>query len=103
MTPTTVYGWPSRRMSLPIALRVAAELRLPQRVAQHHLLLVAELAFLFREGAAQRRRDAQQPEERRRRLRHADARRRAVLIDAVVAAVVQRLLFEDVGTSRSRS
>ena len=48
MTPTTVYGWPSRRMSRADRRGIAAELRLPQRVAEDHLLVVADLAFLLR-------------------------------------------------------
>src|SRR5207247_5944701 len=72
-------------------VRVAAELRLPQRVAEDDLLALTDLAVLLGERAADRRRHAEQPEERRGDHVDADARRRAVLIDALVAAVVQRL------------
>ena len=53
------------RVGLPVDAQVAsdragiaAELAPPERVAQHHLLLVADLAFVVREDSAERGRDA---------------------------------------------
>ena len=73
-------------------LQIAAELALPQRVAQHHFLLVPDFSFLVGEGSPERRRYAEQAEERRGDVGGVDADRRAVLIDAEVAEVEQRLV-----------
>ena len=61
-TPTIVYGSPPSERALPMTVGIAAELALPQAVAQHHHVAAVGRVFLRREGAAQHHRRAEDAE-----------------------------------------
>ena len=74
---------------------IAAELAVPEGIAQHDLLLVPDLAFLLGERPSERRGDPEQGEERRRDVHDPDAGGHAVLAEAHAAVVEHGLVLED--------
>src|SRR5262249_15875456 len=81
--------------------RVAAELRLPERVTEDHFLVVADLAVFLTERAAERGAGTEKPEKRRPHAGYSNADWRAALVEVLMRAVVDRLFLEDVGLAQA--